>query len=106
MNEALYIARATNIAARMMGGEMMIMSGADSSLFSLNATASVLWQAADGLTPLSEIVEQRICAAFEVDLAVALSDAKDLAENLARHGILRVSDSPMLDAGASPQEPR
>jgi hypothetical protein len=51
-NKERYIARASNVAARMIGGEIMIMSGLDSSLFSLNATASVLWQAADGVTPL------------------------------------------------------
>ena len=56
MNETRYIARATKIAARMIGDEMMIMSGLDSSLFSLNPTASILWQAADGVTPLAQIV--------------------------------------------------
>src|SRR5206468_3755738 len=99
-----YIARATNIAARMIGGEMMIMSGLDSSLFSLNATASVLWQAADGVTPLADIVEQRICTVFEVDPDVALRDAEELAEDLARHGILRLSDSPIPEAALPPKD--
>jgi hypothetical protein len=103
-NSNRYVARATNIAARMIGGEMMIMSGLDSSLFSLNATASVLWQAADGVTPLAEIVEQRICTAFDVDQEVALLDAQELAENLARHGILRLSDAPMPEAAALPKD--
>ena len=97
-NKERYIARATNVAARMIGGEIMIMSGLDSSLFSLNATASVLWQAADGVTPLSAIVEDCICTAFEVDPAEALRDAEELAEALAGHGILRLSDSPLPDA--------
>ena len=99
-NKERYIARASNVAARMIGGEIMIMSGLDSSLFSLNATASVLWQAADGVTPLSTIVEERICTAFEVDPAEALRDAEEVAEALAGHGILRLSDSPLPDAGA------
>jgi hypothetical protein len=99
-NKERYIARAANVAARMIGGEVMIMSGLDSSLFSLNATASVLWQAADGVTPLSAIVEERICTAFEVDPAEALRDAEEVAEALAGHGILRLSDSPLPDAGA------
>src|SRR3954469_1775253 len=93
MQGTRYIARATKIAARMMGDEMMIMSGLDSSLFSLNPTASIIWQAADGVTPLAEIVEQRICTQFEVPHADALRDAEALAEDLARHGILRLSDS-------------
>jgi hypothetical protein len=95
MSATRYIARAENVAARMIGGEMMIMSGRDSSLFSLNATASALWQAADGRTPLAQLVEAHICSAFEVDLATALADAEEMAANLAGHGILRISDSPI-----------
>ena len=55
------------IAARMLGGEMMIMSTADSTFFTLNEVASAIWQAADGRTPLSEIVESKICQEFDVD---------------------------------------
>jgi len=98
-----YVARATDIAARMIGDEMMIMSGRNSSLFSLNATASVLWQAADGVTPLAEIVERHVCAEFDVEPATALRDAEELAEGLARHGILRISDAPIRD-GAAPSK--
>jgi hypothetical protein len=101
-----YIARATKIAARKIGDETMIMSGVDSSLFSLNPTASVLWHAADGVTPLSELVDKHICTQFEVAHDEALRDAMELADNLARHGILRISDSPIpetdLPAKASP----
>ncbi len=88
MSTNRYVARATNVAARMIDGEMMIMSGADSSLYSLNETASILWQAADGVTPLAQIVERHICAAYAVDPATALRDAEELSEDLARRGIL------------------
>lgn len=74
------------------------MSGRDSSLFSLNPTASILWLAADGVTPLAQIVEDRIVAEFDVNLSEALRDAFELAEDLARHGILVVSDFPIRDA--------
>ena len=43
-----YIARSTAIAARILGGEMMIMSALDSTFFTLNEVATVIWQAADG----------------------------------------------------------
>ena len=88
----------------MIGDEMMIMSGLDSSLFSLNTTASALWQAADGLTPLADIVERHICARFDVEHAVALRDAEEVTDDLARHGILRVSDSPISDIGVAAKE--
>ena len=95
MSGSLYFARMPNVAARMIGGEMMIMSGRDSSLFSLNPTASILWDAADGVTPLARVVESRICAEYDVAADVALRDAEEVVHDLARHGILRVSDSPI-----------
>ena len=74
MNEK-YIVRSTAVAARELGGEMIIMSAADSTLFSLNETATLIWQAADGKTPLSEIVEHHICPEFEVEPDEAYRDA-------------------------------
>jgi hypothetical protein len=91
----LYIARSPDVAARRIGAELMIMSGRDSSLFSLNETAAALWEAADGVTPLAGLVEREICARFDVDAAEALDDAKALAEELAGHGILILSEAPI-----------
>jgi len=90
-----YIARAPDVAARTIGGELMIMSGRDSSLFSLNETAAALWDRADGATPLSEIVARHICAEFDVAPEEALADAEALVADLAAHGILIVSDAPI-----------
>lgn len=102
MNDPLYILRAENVAARRIGGELMIMSARDSSLFELNETAAILWDAADGATPLEEIVERDICAAYEVDAATALRDARELALQLAERGILLVSAEPFAHGGGMP----
>ena len=59
---AVCIARASEVAARLLDGEMMIMSGKNSTLFILNPVGTVIWQSADGKTPLAEIVERKICA--------------------------------------------
>ncbi len=91
----LYLARNPRVAARGLDGEMMIMSGRDSTLFTLNRTATILWQAADGSTPLDQIVREHICAEFDVDPAEALKDAETLARELAGHGILQVSETPI-----------
>jgi hypothetical protein len=91
----LYIARDPRVAARSLEGEMMIMSGHDSTLFTLNKTATLLWQFADGVTPLDEIVEHRICSEFDVEPSEALQDAETLARDLASHGILQISDEPL-----------
>lgn len=97
---SLYIARNPRAAARTLGGEMMIMSGRDSTLFTLNKTATILWQAADGTTPLTEIVENHICNDFKVEFAEALHDAEALARQLADHEIMQISEEP-ISAGVS-----
>ena len=92
---ALYIARSREIAARLLGGEMMIMSARDSRLFSLNPLGTMIWQAADGATTLEEIVAQKICVAYDVEPLEALPDAEVFVRELARYGVLLVSDQPI-----------
>jgi coenzyme PQQ synthesis protein D (PqqD) len=92
-----YIARSSAIAARLLGGEMMVMSTADSTFFTLNEVATVIWQAADGRTPLSEIVADRICQEFDVDREQAQRGANHFVDELSQHGILLVSDQPLLN---------
>jgi hypothetical protein len=106
MNKRIYVARSPRIAARMLGDEMLVMSGQGSTLFTLNPTATILWQAADGATPLDEIVERRICSEFEVQPEEAMRDAEALAEDLAKHGILLISGEPMARPVEPAQEPR
>jgi hypothetical protein len=94
MNKKRYVVRSSEIAARRLGDEMMIMSARDSTLFTLNRVATAIWEAADGTTALQEIVERRICTVFEVEASVALRDTEVLVEALAGHGILLLSDEP------------
>jgi hypothetical protein len=91
----LYFARSREIAARELDGEMMIMSARDSTLFSLNEVGTAIWQAADGTTPLEEIVERKICAEFEVAPEEALKDAETFVRELAQHGIIVLSEQPI-----------
>lgn len=102
----LYLARNPRVAARSLDGEMMIMSGRDSTLFTLNKTATILWQAADGATPLDEIVESRICSTFDVEPIQALRDAETLAWELATHEILQVSEEPISPRASSAGDSR
>jgi Coenzyme PQQ synthesis protein D (PqqD) len=104
MNKKLYVARSSGIAARKLGEETLIMSGQGSTLFTLNPAATLLWQAADGSTPLDEIVEHCICSEFEVRPEEALRDAEALAEDLAKHGILLISEQPINQGNTSARE--
>jgi len=94
----VYIARSSAVAARSLDGEMMIMSAKDSTLFTLNPVGTVIWQSADGQTPLADIVEQKICPQFEVDPGEAARDAESFVTDLAGHGILLISEEPITPA--------
>ena len=100
-----YIMPSSAIAARMLGGEMMIMSAVDSTFFTLDQIATTIWRAADGQTPLSEIVANRICTQFDVSLETAGRDAEQFVEELAGHGILMVSDRPIRSSKPLPGVP-
>lgn len=102
MSQEKYIARSSAIAARLVGGEMMIMSTADSTFFTLNEVATAIWQAADGQTPLSEIVDKRICQEFDVMPDQARRDAENFVNELSQHGILQVSDEPLRNESTPP----
>ena len=96
-HSAKYIAKSSAIASRLLGGEMMIMSAIDSTFFTLNLVATVIWQAADGHTSLSDIVTHYVCIEFEIDFETALRDAEHFVEEFSRHGILLISDQPIKD---------
>jgi len=102
----LYVSRSKEIAARVLDGEMMIMSARDSRLFNLNEVGTLIWQAADGATTLEEIVTGKICVEFEVEPQQALQDAEAFVRELAEHGIMRLSDQPMelRDSGTAGTE--
>jgi hypothetical protein len=99
-----YVVRSEKVASRLLDGEMMIMSASDSTLFNLNAVATLIWQAADGRTPLSEIVRGIICAEFDVGLDVAYRDAETFVKQLESHGILIVLDRPVAGSPSGAPE--
>ena len=100
-----YIARSSGIAARKLAGEMMVMNSMDSTFFTLNEVATAIWQAADGETPLREIVRTRICGEYDVDPEQAQQDAEQFVADLSQHGILMVSDQPLRNSPAGEKKP-
>ena len=80
-------------AWRVYDGEAVIVSPEDSTLHTLNAVGTVIWEAADGRTAMPAIVA-RVCDAFEVDAATAARDAAVFVDSLSRRGLLTVLDAP------------
>jgi hypothetical protein len=104
MTNHRYVARSKAVAARPIGDETMVMSARNSTLFTLDEVASVIWAAADGVTPLHEIVTRKICSRFDVAPDIALRDAEALVANLAEHGIMLVSDQPLSASNAARED--
>ena len=98
----LYIARGNRLAARSLASETVILKPDDSGLYVLNELGTVLWDAADGTTPLATIVERVICPQFVVDAATALRDATEFVESLRDHKIFNLSDGPMTSHDLAP----
>jgi hypothetical protein len=90
----IYLTQSPDTAARTIGEDTLIMSTIDSTIFVLNSVGTAIWNAADGATPLSRIIQDRICTDFEVTDEEAFVDAKEFVGQLAEHGILSISDAP------------
>jgi hypothetical protein len=90
-----YIAQSPDIACSTLGDETIIMSTLDSTVFMLNSVGTAIWKAADGVTPLARIVQEKVCTDFEVAEDRALADAEDFVAELSQHGVLSVSAQPI-----------
>jgi len=90
----MYLTQSADIAARTLGDETLIMSTLDSTIFVLNSVGSAIWNAADGTTPLSRIIQEHVCSEFDVTDDQAAADAREFVDRLVKHGILFVSDAP------------
>jgi coenzyme PQQ synthesis protein D (PqqD) len=88
-----YLAQSSRTAWRVYDGEAVILCPDDSTLNTLNAVGTLIWESADGKTPVSAIVA-RICEAFDVEPAEARRDATAFIEKLSQRGLLTVSQTP------------
>lgn len=94
-SNGMYLTQSADIASRTIGDDTIIMSTLDSTVFMLNSVGTAIWNAADGATPLSRIVQERVCPEFEVSDEQALADAMGFVDELVKHGILLISDVPV-----------
>ena len=88
---SLFVRRGERLAARKVGGEMVVLSADDSSLFVLNEVGTVIWEAADGRTPIHAIASA-VCAQYDVDADAALRDVEEFVRTLAAAGVVSTSE--------------
>lgn len=91
---SLFVIRADKVAARNVGGEMVILSATDSSLFVLNEIGTLVWEAADGRTSIEAIAET-VCGQYEVAPETVLRDIEEFVQALTAAGVISTSDHPL-----------
>jgi hypothetical protein len=80
-------------AWRVYDGEAVIVSPTDSTLHTLNEVGTLVWEAADGQTPVAAIVA-RLCAEYDVAASDAERDVEAFVERLREKGLITLLDTP------------
>ncbi len=92
-----YLTQNPQTAWRVYDGEAVIICPDDSMLSTLNPVGTLIWEAADGKTPVSAIVA-RISEEFDVEPEQAERDLTAFVEELCQRGLLMVSEPPQEGA--------
>jgi hypothetical protein len=79
------------------------MSVKSSTLYTLNESATRIWEAADGQRSIEEIARNVIAEEYEVDYNTAMQDTLALVRRLEKDGLLLVHEKPLsaADTGAA-----
>lgn len=88
----MYPMRSPRTAWRVYDGEAVVLCPDDSMLNTLNAVGTLIWESADGQTPVTRIVA-RICEEFDVDRERAECDTLAFITRLRERGLLAVADA-------------
>ncbi len=75
------VTRDENVAWRIIGDEAVLLSAEDSSVHSLDAVGTRIWELCDGEKTVSEIIDQ-VVEEFEVDRDTAEKDVVEFIEEL------------------------
>ncbi len=77
---------------RHVGSRAMVVDATDvvnlTNVYTLNATAALLWQTAEQGPFTAESLAERLCQEYEVDSATALSDVKCQLQEWADYGLI------------------
>jgi len=86
-----YLTQSPRTAWRVYDGEAVVLCPDNSTLNTLNPVGTLIWESADGQTPVSAIVA-RICEGFDVDPEQAERDTMAFIAKLRERGLLTVSE--------------
>lgn len=88
-----YVAQNPDTPARTIDGEAIVITPHDSTLHTLNETATYIWDRADGTRTLEDIAKEML-EEFEVEEDTLRADALAFVEEAVEKGLMQVSDEP------------
>ena len=89
-----YIAQNPETPARTIEGEAIVITPHDSTLHTLNQTATFIWDRADGNRTLGQI-RTELLETFAVDEATAHQDAGAFVHEAVQKGLMLAGDKPI-----------
>ena len=89
----LYPAQNPDTPARTIDGEAVVITPHDSTLHTLNETATFIWDRADGTRTLQTIAKELV-EEFDVDDETARNDAEAFVRSAVEKGLMRIQDAP------------
>ena len=95
-----YICQNPDTPARTIDGEAIVITPEDSTLHTLNDTATFIWDRADGTRTL-EAIAAEMADEFEVDATVLKEEALAFVEDAVQRGLILASDRPGADGGSA-----
>jgi hypothetical protein len=89
----LYLRQNPDTPARTIDGEAIVITPVDSTLHTLNDTATFIWDRADGTRTLESIAEEML-QEFDIDADTLRKDAIAFVEDAVRRNLLLASMTP------------
>jgi hypothetical protein len=86
-----YPKRRSDVQARLIEGEMVVLDRKAELVHQLNQTATYIWERLDGKTPL-EAIARTLVDSFDVDLKSAESDVTKTTEQFGRLNLLESNE--------------
>ncbi len=88
-----YVWQSRSVAARVIDGQAVVITPADSVLHTFNATGTWLWERIAGPVRLLDLLEA-VVKEFEVDRDAAEKDLLRFFESLSAKGLVKMASSP------------
>ena len=89
----LYLRQNPDTPARTIDGEAIVITPSDSTLHTLNDTATFIWDRADGTRTLESIAEEML-QEFDIDADTLRRDAIAFVEDAVKRNLLITSETP------------